>query len=63
MWVYLYMCGYVEKYHICGLKVGVHIICGFVSYYLPRQYASVTTALLVSWFEELSVASRGIVGQ
>ncbi len=26
IWVYLYMCGYVEKYHICGLKVG-HYIC------------------------------------
>ena len=23
MWVYLYTRGYVEKYHICGLKVGV----------------------------------------
>ncbi len=28
MWVYLYMCGCVEKYHICGLKVGVGVICG-----------------------------------
>ena len=26
MWVYLYICEYIEKY-ICGLKVGVPIIC------------------------------------
>ncbi len=32
MWVYLYMCEYVEKYHICGLKVGVHIIHGYLRY-------------------------------
>ncbi len=32
IWVYLYICGYVEKYHICGLKVGVHIICGYALY-------------------------------
>ncbi len=30
MWVYLYTCGYVEKYHICGLKVWVPIICGYL---------------------------------
>ncbi len=29
MWVHLHMCKYVEKYHICGLKVGVGIICGY----------------------------------
>ncbi len=23
MWVHLYICGYVEKYHIYSLKVGV----------------------------------------
>ncbi len=28
MWVYLYMCGYVEKYYIYGLNVGVRIIHG-----------------------------------
>ncbi len=28
MWVYLYICGYIKKYYICGLKVGVHIILG-----------------------------------
>ncbi len=32
MWVYVYVCGYVEKYHICGLKVGVRIICGYPLY-------------------------------
>ncbi len=26
------MCGYVEKYHICGLKVEVCIICGCALY-------------------------------
>ncbi len=30
MWVHLYMCGYVEKYHMCGLKVGVCIISGYL---------------------------------
>ncbi len=24
--------GYVEKYYICGLKVGVRIICGYALY-------------------------------
>ena len=32
MWVYLYICGYVEKYHICGLKVGVRITGGYLRY-------------------------------
>ncbi len=33
MWVYnLYICGFVEKYYICGLKVGVCIICGCALY-------------------------------
>ncbi len=32
MWVYLYICGYVEKYYICGVKAGVCIICGCALY-------------------------------
>ncbi len=32
MWVYLYTYGYVEKYHNCGLKVGVRIIRGYLRY-------------------------------
>ncbi len=35
MWVYLYMCGYVEKYHICGLKVWVRIIREYLWYVFP----------------------------
>ncbi len=41
MWVYLYTCGYAEKYHICGLKVGVGIICGcplYVGIYGSRRF-------------------------
>ena len=36
MWVYLCICGCIEKYHICGLKVGVHIICGYLRYVFLR---------------------------
>ncbi len=27
------MCGYVEKYYICGLKVGVCILRGYLRYF------------------------------
>ena len=30
--IFIYICGYVEKCYICGLKVGVCIICGCTLY-------------------------------
>ncbi len=56
IWVYLYMCGYVEKYHICGLKVGVRILHGYLRYsqmsamnctYRGKKYAHNASGLLL----------------
>ncbi len=62
MWVYLYMCGYVEKYHICGLKVGgalyvgMHYTWVFTVMFSSQGYRKPVSrglCILIFWRQEL----------
>ena len=61
MWVYLYIHRYIEKYHICGLKVGCTLYVGahftwvFTVFYPPGRLPLTSPVCLVT--EEDTYAS------